>query len=326
MLIIVEGTDGGGKTTVVKRIAEQISAEFPDSHVDARHCGIPQRHPLDEYEKPLYDYVPGMGDHVIYDRHFLGELVYPQIVGRETLLDRAVMAHINMFLRARGAVLLVIDTSEDAVRARLARRGETVEQINAAVRGVYGFRDALRGGVRLLPTACVIPTIDNVDNIITTTIAAARRTEQDVAPLAKFTTYVGPPRPRYLLLGDVRHAHRHGSTSDAARADRSPSFAPYPATSGHFLLSHLPSEILSFTGLANACDVDDVVALREALEFPKTLPLGRRAIGRLTQLYGEWIGRSVSHPQYVRRFQYDTGTEYGRLIQQILTEQNVVNE
>jgi hypothetical protein len=90
---------------------------------------------------------------------------------------------------------------------------------------------------------------------------------------------------------------------------------PYPGTSGHYLLSLLDPNGSCRVGLANACDVDDPIALWKTLDEPRVVALGRMASMKLT-----WAGvphGTVPHPQYVRRFHHATGHLYAVLIRDV---------
>ena len=50
MLIIVEGPDGAGKTTLVAALATALRASSDSASVDVLHRGPPVAHPLLEYE------------------------------------------------------------------------------------------------------------------------------------------------------------------------------------------------------------------------------------------------------------------------------------
>ena len=49
MLIVIEGCDGVGKTSLARDLCERTGAEY-------RHLGPPQAHPLEEYVLPLDGY------------------------------------------------------------------------------------------------------------------------------------------------------------------------------------------------------------------------------------------------------------------------------
>ncbi len=301
MLILIEGPDCSRKSTLATRLDARLRALFDrDTVVETRHLGPPTGHPLDEYELPLLDYEPARRHHVVCDRWHLGELVYPGVLDRPSRLDDAVFHHIELLLRSRGALLVVITPDETELRACLVRRGDDPAELErvAAVREGY-VRAASRTSLPLLWLKD-----EEVDEDLTwLVIEQAQLHEQAATALASLTTYVGPPEPRLLLLGDVR-------ATGATPGDPRPAFMPYSATSGHYLLTALGDAITEHqVGLANACDVDDPGRLWRRVGRPPTVALGRNAQRAVT-----WAVRDVPHPQWTRRFRYHDGESYRRQI------------
>src|SRR4051812_36778846 len=80
LLIVVEGNDLCGKTSLARRIAQLIGGEV-------RHAGPPTRCSIEEYETALDGYDPRSGEHLILDRWHVGEYVWLKIFGRESDFD-----------------------------------------------------------------------------------------------------------------------------------------------------------------------------------------------------------------------------------------------
>jgi hypothetical protein len=120
-----------------------------------------------------------------------------------------------------------------------------------------------------------------------------------------------------LIVGELRncdgvdcdHSVHHHTTGTA--------FMPYPATSGSYLLGALlTTPLLPRATLANACDVDDPVALHYALGNPDVIALGRAAHLRLAD--AGISHATVPHPQFVRRFHHRESERYGKLIESLV--------
>lgn len=300
MLIIVEGPDCVRKSTLVERLAARAAALCPGDRVDVLSAGPPTRHPLDEYVVPLLDYRPQRGRHVVCDRWHVGEAVYPTIFGRDTQFDPGVQAYTELFLRSRGALLVLVDAEESDVTDCLETRGDELARPEQAAETLRLFRS--RVVASLLPTV-VVRGFSVSDDDVNQLVTKARMLDVVTRDLGRFTTYVGSRRPRTLLLGDVRHGHVRGTSNSLT------SFMPYGATSGHYLYSQLVTrygfQVLKHVGVANACDDDDHELLWTLLGKPETVALGRRAQKRTP-----WAARGVPHPQFMRRFHHGQGWEY----------------
>ena len=118
MLIILEGPDGAGKTTLANALSEKLGG------VEIRHCGPLTQPPLDEYVRDLYDYyVRGTGD-IIYDRHYMGELIYGPLYRGKSQIDFPTRYAIETFLNMCGALLVHVTNDLKTLRKRCELRGE----------------------------------------------------------------------------------------------------------------------------------------------------------------------------------------------------------
>lgn len=311
-MIILEGVDGSGKTTLAQAVVDRLTQVRPSDEVEVWHKRPPKVHPLDEYETPLLRYRPGTGHHIVCDRWHVGEWVYPLVLGRESVMDVAVWRHIEMFLRSRGAVVVYTDPGLPELEKVLRERGDdfvTPQQLPLLL-------DRYRAVVpqMTLPTVHYDYRRRSFADVAEQAVASAAEEENRARVLGDFVTYVGPARPHTLLLGDVRHELRDW-TDLHLRADETidygAAFGPYRGTSGHYLLSYLPQPLWRSCGVANACDVDDWFGLYLALGSPRVATLGRRATSKVRDsAYG-----AAPHPQYVRRFFNRHGPAYGSTIQ-----------
>lgn len=304
MLILVDGPDCVGKSTLIERLVAVIEKRYPGDRVDVLNAGPPTKHPLDEYVVPLLDYRPTRERHVVCDRWHLGEAVYPTIFQRPTKLDYGVQAYTELFLRSRGALLVVVDaTTEDVIHC-LETRGDELARPEQAAETLSLFRGW--AVANLLPTL-VVQGFQAADVDVDAILTKARLLEYVARGLNGFTTYVGSRTPSKLLLGDIRHGHTRGEVNLL------PAFMPYGATSGHYLLSSVVNTFgyaaLKHIGVANACDDDDAHSLYTLLRKPYTVTLGRRA-----SKVAKWADHDVDHPQFRRRFKYAEGEAYARQI------------
>lgn len=306
MLIILEGPDCAGKTTIAEMLVKQLKLRDPGCDVILLHRGPPgDRHPLDEYVMPLLAYRPGQHLHVICDRWHLGEWVYPAVLHRETQMDLAVFRWIELFLLSRGASTVVINPMPGILQTRMDKRGDEMidrEQLVALhKRYVYADRMSLTGYTNSMPS---------VDDIIAAAVGAESRA---ISPRT-YTTLIGSPAPETLILGDVRNCVGNICTHATRHSPLGPAFMPYPATSGQYLMRAVTK--VRNVAYANACDVDDVSKMWLDLGQPHVVALGVRAAKKLAN--AGIMHAAVPHPQFIRRFHYGGMRPYGKLINELM--------
>lgn len=324
MLIIVEGPDRAGKSTLITALRSRIEKLHPRGRVGLLHAGPPKRHPLDEYEQPLFSYRPDRDIHIICDRWHIGEQVYPIVFNRKTNLTLPAQAHIEAFLRSRGAVLIYVYADPDTLHERFDAGAQN------GVHGMITWSQLLtshhlfqvEARTSLLSRLEINTTVSyDVDVVLDQIYKWARDAEMDASSLNGVSTYVGPPRPRLLLVGDVRHAYamldRDPSIAALAATDPSPAFMPYQTTSGTYLLETVdPFTVWGDIGLINACDVDDAHQAWKILGEPIAVALGRRAWNATKT----WARGAAPHPQHVRRFYHEHMQWYRTLLARVMVE------
>jgi thymidylate kinase len=311
MLIIIEGTDGAGKTTLANKLLDVLRTELPDDDVEYLHYAQPQRHPLAEYELDLQDYRPGCGRHLVIDRYHLGELVYAEVYRGGSELGAAGRLHIDAFLAARGALLVLCNATVAQIAARLEARGdETYLQPEHQGEVLRRFREVAAAAQALEPVVLDgFADRDDIERLFT----LAHLLDYDARTVNDFPSYIGSPYPRVLLLGDRGYEHM-GKQHTAA-------FVPYPDTSGYWLLDALcrwSSLDLREVGIANTGE-DDVHALWTALHKPLVVSLGIDAADACAVA---GVPCSViAHPQLARRFNLWQTREYVRDLERAVEKQ-----
>ena len=298
MLIIIEGPDLAGKTTLAELVASTITDSLHEP-VEVRHCGPLKEHPLIEYEQVLDDYVPGAGKHIVYDRLHLGELIYGPVKRGESRLTREAYTHVELALARLGAVIATVDAPNTILLERHRDRGESfvtpVELLQVA--NMYRMLE------RFIPQRSHYVAVSHEAAV---QVAAVSQINERLAATTfpyRFGTYIGVPNPRILLLGD----RRGPSPTEHARA-----FVPYPNSSGAYLMRAV--SMLAWNralGIANACE-EDIGALWTKLGNPRVVALGRNAQQRCRE--AELRHGTVPHPQYMRRFHHEQVDLYGAAI------------
>ncbi len=120
-MIIIEGPDGSGKTTICKLIAEKLNLNY---------VKIP-RHKEDKEQNGFKFYMEQteiIDDNSVIDRFHIGECVYPELYhhigdNRKSLLLWQQHA-IERLLMARGCLLIYVNASIDFILYNLEKRGE----------------------------------------------------------------------------------------------------------------------------------------------------------------------------------------------------------
>lgn len=291
MLILLEGVDGSGKSTLAGRLSRAVEAEI-------RHSGPLTRHPLIEYELDLRDY--RVGRDVVYDRHYLGELIYGPLYRGASAIDLAMRRHIELFLASRGALLVHLSPPLEVIEKRLADRGEDFLQSHHIEHVWSEYRRLVRECA--MPTMSITRELDGQEDL-NTILRYGFDLEKVAQRVTRFPGYVGHRRPDVLLLGE-----RRNDPNDPHQT----AFTPYPDASGHFLLRHLPERLLRHVGIANACEGDDLDELWNLLDHPRVVALGREAQRACED--ADLRHGVVPHPQWVRRFKFKQGSVYGDLI------------
>lgn len=304
MLIILEGPDCTGKSTLATFIRTALEEFIPHQQIEMLHAGPPTRHPLDEYELPLFAYQPGTRS-VVVDRWHWGERVYPAVLRRSSRMNDAVWLHLELFMQSRGALVMHLTASTTELRLRIRLRGDELitPDMMHAIRA--GFMDCETRAInRFMRTSIMRPEFNNNPGRMLqkarSIIRTAQALEVDCRALSNFVTYVGPPTPDVLLLGDVRGA------PVPARLIDGPAFMPYSASSLYLMqaLVQVRRKTTRTFGIANACDVDDPHELRHALMQPRIVALGENASRKFPK------APKVRHPQYWNRFHHSAMDAY----------------
>lgn len=313
MLILIEGVDLAGKSTLAKRLYDVVTEREPEALVRTLHRGKPMASPLDDYELDIEEYIPGSGTHIICDRWHLGEGVYGPLLRMDSLLNPPSRWHIEAFLRSRGALLVMAETpDDDELRRRYDARGEDLLTFDELKVADFLFNHHLAKS--FLPYIKAPITYDGLDALVEDIIKSAQLLESRAAAVSQFRTYIGPVHPRILLLGDRQNL------SDAARKRHSyhvTAFTPWPDSSGYFLINAMDPLTARDIGIANMFELD-VRKLVNVLGPEHLVSLGNAA-HEMCVAYGmpEQLGSNyhkVPHPQYVRRFFNRRVAEYGKAL------------
>lgn len=140
MRIILEGCDGTGKTTLAKLLAERYK-------LDICHCTQKDAADFDFY------YNTTRKDDVIWDRHTIGELIYPSVFDRRSQITLDEVVLVIAKLRQQGGKIFVLTADPEVIEKRLTERGDEDQRIL----NMYEYIDGL---FRLYAEKLFIPVID----------------------------------------------------------------------------------------------------------------------------------------------------------------------
>lgn len=116
MKIVLEGCDGTGKTTLAKLLANKYK-------LDICHCTQSDPGDYEFYKQTIRK------DNVVWDRHTIGELIYPHIFDREPKLGTEGARLITLFGKEAGAKFLILTGDIKEIRCRLIDRGNEDQRI-----------------------------------------------------------------------------------------------------------------------------------------------------------------------------------------------------
>jgi hypothetical protein len=322
MFIVIEGADGSGKSSLIAAVKSQLKKRYGDAPINEYHKGKPEeetaRWVLHEYAVSIEkeDWSSMLA---IADRWHWGEVTYAPLKRPHTcndpygLLERAGWRWVELFLMSRGVAQFWLYQPLDVIVERINTRGDDFVQTDELekILAFYGFASevAARLAGKITPDQ---QNISALDKVALEMINKAEEFAKESAPLAAYKEYIGPIKPRALLVGDQRNVtKKYGEETILP-------FMPVNSNSGHFLLNNLRPEGWKTYGLVNANERygSKLLGLWETLDRPKIIALGRMAEKGLLRSGIEQSDITVlPHPQYVKRFHHHDGKKYGQAIE-----------
>lgn len=305
MLIVLEGTDGAGKSTLANQLAAEVETHGED--VEILHAGPPQPgvSVFKQYAEPLLERREKIARRdylLILDRWHLGELIYGPLLRGKSSLEPEQFAYLELLLESLGAVKVIVSAHRETLMSRLGPHREDLVNVEQAITindQFIGLAMRYRWGI--------LSSGRDPFNTITELFGHLDHENLAARVLGQFPGYVGSVAPNLLLVGDEPNGW---SVGEAIR----PAFYPdvLGSSSNYLLRSLLAHGNTINAGFCNANDGTDVKNLWRTLDRPLIVALGRSAGNALDQC---GLGHTtVPHPQWVRRFHHRSHVEYGRAI------------
>jgi len=115
--LIIEGADATGKTSLARQEAKTRGWEY-------QHFGAPQsKNYFTEYWKPTMKFVRS-GSQAVFDRQFVGELVWPTLFGRPSIINNTNLEHLCFLFSLYSTEVRILYRDESGIRSELEKRGE----------------------------------------------------------------------------------------------------------------------------------------------------------------------------------------------------------
>lgn len=171
-MIILEGLDAVGKTTIANHLATELGCKVSHS-----------KKPTDGW----FEYVERskQAEALIFDRFHIGEVVWPVIFddGRKPML-RWQQHMIERILLQRNALLVFMHGTFYDINSRLVSRGEEPISHQTYEQRFYLFNDAVKGSI--IPSIGLGDPLANINYTINTILSAYAKRYVDIKNLKQY--------------------------------------------------------------------------------------------------------------------------------------------
>lgn len=294
MLIVIEGPDKTGKTTLAKAIAEQLGYEY-------KHFSAPKGSPADEY----IDFLLKLRRPTVCDRFHLGELVYGPMFRGKAGITPLELVTIERLMRLKQTILIQAVTNMMLANKRLVHstQHEAVDtkQNLAAAEGFAKVFPLTNAGPVIRYDGSSLDSIQKIVNDL-------RKIRQSLGTPAKYSgigTIIGS---KIVFVGE--------------QVNKNMTWRNLPfdkGASSQFLLdifqaAGVPEKAVYICN-ANKLTQQEVSNLMHGRTV--FVALGKKASDKLSS-FG--IRHSeLPHPQFVKRFHYSQKSSYAAEIREAVT-------
>jgi hypothetical protein len=308
LLILLEGPDGGGKTTLAAALRAAWDGPFTLIHTGPPDP--PDRCVYQEYEQQLDELAErctGWCELIVLDRWHLGDPIYARYRADPTpRASPGGVLHIDMAVSALGAVKVMCLPPFSVVLRRVLRDGDWFIDV-ADLPRIYGEYAAAAALYNYgIPDWELDPAV-----VAKSLIGKARNCALLASHLSGPSdgTYTGALLPGVIFAGD----ELGGQTEKGTRLGFVRPFTPkLPGSCSEWLMSALLAaggDIMNTCGLVNANDPGvDLAELARIRPGARWVALGKRASAALAEARIEH--REAHHPQWARRFRHSDHAGY----------------
>lgn len=289
MLIVIEGPDKTGKTTLAKAISTELGYEY-------KHFSAPKGSPADEY----IDFLLNLKRPTVCDRFHLGELVYGPMFRGKAGITPLELATIERVMRLKQTILIHAVTPIDTANTRLVK--STEHEVVNVVQNIQ----AARGFAEVMPKTNAGPVLKYDGSSITALHAII---DEVVGLLREYGETLDPAD--YTGIGTVTGSK---IVFVGEQVNKNVTWRGLPFDRGfasQFLLdtfqaARVPEKAVY---LCNA----DKLTKKEALTLKFTgwtrfVALGAKASDKLARLGIR--AYDLAHPQFIKRFHYKRKDRY----------------
>jgi hypothetical protein len=193
MLVILEGVDGAGKTRLKDALAIKHGVR-----TRMLQAGPNSDDPMIKYEWTLRDYDRRDTTHLtICDTWHVQELIMGRLYRGRSMLTDPAAKHVELFLEALGALKIIITDSVGVIEHRLSER--TPRQLRPEHVGMVW--DFYNDWAENNPDWWLLQSAKAQAR---TVLREARNAQERAVRLASMPSYIGSPKPRFLVLSGYR--------------------------------------------------------------------------------------------------------------------------
>lgn len=280
MLIVIEGPDKTGKTTLAKAIERELGYEY-------KHFSAPKGSPADEY----IDFLLALKRPTVCDRFHLGELVYGPMFRGKAGITPLELVTIERVMRLKQTIIIHAVTNMELANHRLARSTEhEVVDFTQNLKAAEGF-------------AKVVP-LTNAGPVIRYDGSSLDSIRKIISDLKKIRESLGEPR-KYTGIGTITGSK---IVFVGEQVNKKVTWRNLPfdrGASSQFLLdtfvaAGVPEKAVY---ICNANKLTRMEACQLAQAGRTTfIALGAKAANKLADFGFRCF--EFSHPQFIKRFHY----------------------